>query len=315
MRSDRKTIEQIVKTYKKYADRNFVPSSKLSRKQIVNAEEEFALEVSDEEIVALLDTTMFSNGKKGFLITEKKLYSSEFPLDPIELSKITKAKGTADILEIYYSDGNVETYHIKKYGTEVASLLLAICKANLLSKMDSLSQEEDALGKDIEKAQKEANAQFIQIKSSSYAKEKPAAEKATAKKTPAKDTTVKETVVKKTVVTETSVTKPVVKETPDEMNNRAHVLYRKGMVKDAFELFLKAAEGGCNYAEYTCGEMYYDGEGTAKDLEKAAVWFKKAAEKGHVSAMYDYGMMILNKEVTDNNGDHGQYWIEKAAEK
>ena len=262
---DRKTLENIVNTYKKHTDRAFVPVSRLSRKQVVNAEEEFALDVADEEVIALLDTTMFSNGKKGFLLSEKKLYSSDFPLDPVELATIKKAEVSRENLKIHFFDGTSKTIHVKKYASEVASLLIAVCKENLLSSMNVLEKELDALGGDIQKAQK-------------------------------------------------VVEKPV-EETADEMNNRAHVLYRQGKIKEAFDLFLKSAEKGCNYAKYTCGEMYYNGEGTERNLEKAAFWFKKAAEKGHVTAMYDYAMMHFNGEVTGNSEDDPWYWIETAAEK
>ena len=60
--------------------------------------------------------------------------------------------------------------------------------------------------------------------------------------------------------------------------------------------------------------LYYNGEGTEKNLEKSFYWYQKAAENGHIHALnnlavcYDYG------EGTEKNLKKAFYWYQKAAE-
>ena len=61
----------------------------------------------------------------------------------------------------------------------------------------------------------------------------------------------------------------------------------QGTVKNyekALEWFLKGANQGNAYLQYRVGEMYYEGQGTVKNYKKALEWFQKAADQGYEDA-------------------------------
>ena len=62
----------------------------------------------------------------------------------------------------------------------------------------------------------------------------------------------------------------------------------KGVARDmevAFELFLRAAEGGLRTAQSRVGLAFATGEGVAVDLVEACRWFELAAERGDAAAI------------------------------
>ena len=60
--------------------------------------------------------------------------------------------------------------------------------------------------------------------------------------------------------------------------------------------------------------MYYNGEGTPKDMEKALYWYEKAAEQGHINAQFYCGWMNDNGEGTPLDKSKALQWYEKSAE-
>lgn len=46
----------------------------------------------------------------------------------------------------------------------------------------------------------------------------------------------------------------------------------------------KMANYGNADAQFRLGEMYEEGRGTAKDIDKALAWYRKAAEQGNLAA-------------------------------
>lgn len=72
----------------------------------------------------------------------------------------------------------------------------------------------------------------------------------------------------------------------------------------------RIAESGNTDAQNDLGVLYYNGEGVAKDLAKAAEWYRKAAEKKHVRAQYNLGILYLDKEDFVS----AAYWFGMAAE-
>ncbi len=80
--------------------------------------------------------------------------------------------------------------------------------------------------------------------------------------------------------------------------------------EQAFALFLQAAEQGHAKAQFLCGLMYNNGEGTAMDSAKALYWFKQSAQHGYAEAQIIRGLMC------DNNKDFNAAlrWYKKAAE-
>ncbi len=57
----------------------------------------------------------------------------------------------------------------------------------------------------------------------------------------------------------------------------------------AFERLIVAAEQGHPQAQYTVGYMYYEGQGVARDEERAVAWRRRAAEGGHADAVAALG--------------------------
>ena len=49
----------------------------------------------------------------------------------------------------------------------------------------------------------------------------------------------------------------------------------------------RAAEQGDADAQNKLGDMYYDGEGVARDYAEARRWYRKAAEQGFADAQYN----------------------------
>jgi len=57
-----------------------------------------------------------------------------------------------------------------------------------------------------------------------------------------------------------------------------------GFTTEGVKWYRKAAEQGYARAQNNLGNLYYNGEGVAKDEVEAVKWFRKAAEQGHADA-------------------------------
>ena len=62
----------------------------------------------------------------------------------------------------------------------------------------------------------------------------------------------------------------------------------------ANELFLKGGELGCADAYFNLGNLYNNGQGVERDMEKAAYYWELAAIKGNVQARYILGCNELH---------------------
>ena len=107
-------------------------------------------------------------------------------------------------------------------------------------------------------------------------------------------------------------------EAPDQ---EAQAVFQSGMrsymAKDyakALSFFQQAAEQGHAKAQFNCGVMYDNGEGTAADKAKALYWYEKAAELGHAQAQFNCGRLYSKGEGTAVDKGKALYWFEKAAE-
>ncbi|MEM9184414.1 MAG: SEL1-like repeat protein [Pseudomonadota bacterium] len=76
----------------------------------------------------------------------------------------------------------------------------------------------------------------------------------------------------------------------------------------------RGAEQGGGASQARLGEMYYRGEGLAKDREEAIRWLTAAAEQGVVRAMADLGGALQDREADDTQRRQALSWIEAAAE-
>jgi len=65
-----------------------------------------------------------------------------------------------------------------------------------------------------------------------------------------------------------------------DLNDRGVAAYTARSCSKAAELFRKAADMGCAYAQYNLGYCYKYGDGVPRDLDKSAEWYRKAAEQG-----------------------------------
>lgn len=80
----------------------------------------------------------------------------------------------------------------------------------------------------------------------------------------------------------------------------------------AFYWLLKAAEQNNNHAQNLLGIFYVQGISVGKNINEAVSWFTKAAEQDNIEAQGNLG--ILNFEFFENY-DQAVFWLSKAAEK
>lgn len=77
---------------------------------------------------------------------------------------------------------------------------------------------------------------------------------------------------------------------------------------------LQKAESGSAKDQLGLAKKYYSGDGTARDLAKAAKWFEKAAEQGSEFAQYKIAVMYDQGEGVTKDPAKALYWWQKAAE-
>ncbi len=78
---------------------------------------------------------------------------------------------------------------------------------------------------------------------------------------------------------------------------------------------LKAlAEKGDAEAQYSLGDMYYDGEGVEQNFKEAAKWTRKAADQGHATAQFNLGMMYERSQGVEKDDKEAVKWYLKSAE-
>ncbi|GBC08781.1 hypothetical protein RclHR1_08380002 [Rhizophagus clarus] len=81
----------------------------------------------------------------------------------------------------------------------------------------------------------------------------------------------------------------------------------------AFHWYQKSAENGDEEAQYNLASLYYNGEGTEKDLEKAFYWYQKSAENGNKNAIYCLAKYYKDRKGIDKNLEKA-YWYQNSAE-
>ncbi len=98
---------------------------------------------------------------------------------------------------------------------------------------------------------------------------------------------------------------------------KALIDYKNGDYASAFAGFNKLAESDNETAQYMFANMYYRGEGTNKNDERAEYWMKRSADNGYVSAQLDYGIMRLaaaGNAGNDTMAEEGLSYVGKAAD-
>ena len=93
--------------------------------------------------------------------------------------------------------------------------------------------------------------------------------------------------------------------------------YKNGNHSAALNDFSKLAEKNNEIAQYMLANMFYRGEGTNKNDERAEFWMKKSADNGYVSAQLDYGILLLasaGNSGDDAKAEEGLSYVGKAAD-
>lgn len=92
---------------------------------------------------------------------------------------------------------------------------------------------------------------------------------------------------------------------------------RNGKQKDyaeAVKYFVKSAEQGYSYAQYSLAYCFEKGQGVEVNEGEAARWYRKAAEQGHASSQCSYGLCCELGKGVDKNMAEAVKWYRKAAE-
>ena len=89
--------------------------------------------------------------------------------------------------------------------------------------------------------------------------------------------------------------------------------YKKKDYACALKHWEPLANQGDSDAQFNIGVMYANGQGVAKDDEKAVYWYRKAAEQGYVNAQYNLGVMYYNGYGIAKNTSKAFYWESIAA--
>ncbi|MDJ0948927.1 MAG: tetratricopeptide repeat protein [Alphaproteobacteria bacterium] len=89
--------------------------------------------------------------------------------------------------------------------------------------------------------------------------------------------------------------------------------FKRGDYQTAYAELLPAAKAGHPVAQYYVGRMRDDGNGVARDREKAVAWYRKAAERGHADAQYRLGVLYLWGWGIEQSRSQALLWHLRAA--
>ena len=80
----------------------------------------------------------------------------------------------------------------------------------------------------------------------------------------------------------------------------------------AFEWFLKSAQEGNKFAQYSLANLYYYSSGVEKDLSQAFLWYQKSSSQGQPYASYAVAQMYSKGEYVCQNEDTSQRYYKSA---
>ena len=105
----------------------FESLAKVKEKTVNGALNSYAKGCHYEDVIALMDTTLFHGGKEGFLLTKDKLYGDTFKRDPISLEGLTKvAPAKKNHLLLTYADGSSCDAFFTIFAPYIMNLLQAL---------------------------------------------------------------------------------------------------------------------------------------------------------------------------------------------
>lgn len=110
-----KIIRSAIQAHESNRSFHFQFREELKPKQIDNAIRAYAKGVEAAEVIAVLDETMMSNGKKGYLVTRKGIYSSTVfnkKSNPLPLDHMVSVKVEKSDCLITYEDGTKREFFV-----------------------------------------------------------------------------------------------------------------------------------------------------------------------------------------------------------
>lgn len=99
-----------------------------------------------------------------------------------------------------------------------------------------------------------------------------------------------------------------------ELVEKGKKLVKTFKPEQAVGLFLEAASNGNTEACYQLAELYYTGNGVAKNFVRAKEYYLKAAEGGNVESQYMLGVMARNGQGGEKDFSEARKWLTKAAQ-
>jgi TPR repeat protein len=89
--------------------------------------------------------------------------------------------------------------------------------------------------------------------------------------------------------------------------------YLEGNYERALRELMPLAKAGYAPAQYTLGQIYDNGTGTAPDKAQAAKWYRRAARQGYVPAEERLGLMYARGTGVPKDLERAYRWLDKAA--
>lgn len=157
----RRWIEYAVENYRSKNSFGFQLAKDLKERQISQAIEKYAKIVKPEEVVALMDTTVFRSGKTGFLFTERYLYGDRYKDEgPVELMFLESASVRPEnnsCCVLTYEDGRTREVDVSVFldVVDVLNMMIGQRKAHEESEEEDgehLKEPEQTGGAGFEKA-------------------------------------------------------------------------------------------------------------------------------------------------------------------
>ena len=274
-----KIVQAILAVETKYNFR-FQPADQVKEKALQGAIQQYAKGVAQSDVLMLMDTTLFSSGKEGFLLTEERLYSSYFKDDPVAtelkgLQRVEVSSGDNKII-CTYQNGTSQAHYASIYAQYIADVLTAFVAAR---------DQQPAQGKKLSPLE-QAIAQRLAAKKEAESKK-------------------------------SQTTPEPIKVAPSQIRQwarKGRELYQQGDYAEAFKSFRLAAYSGDVQAQYWMGVMFREGQGTFTDYAKAMEWFRKAAEQGSYYAENAIGNLYDKGKGVDKDYAEAFQWYEKAAQ-
>jgi TPR repeat protein len=94
---------------------------------------------------------------------------------------------------------------------------------------------------------------------------------------------------------------------------KARSAYEAGDYTKALQIFEQLSNAGDCQAQYDLSQMYLQGIGTNKNIEKGWVWMNRAAEGGNIQAMLELAVRYQRGPSSENAEKMAFMWFQKAA--